>query len=131
MANLGARMTSAFRVGVAQISTANANRDGTGTMSKVIGGVSNGSLLSSVRIHAIETTTAGMVRLFLSDDGGTTKYLIDEIPVSAITVSATQQAFKYDWTPPNELLLPDADHELYAATEQAEDFNVVGVAEDY
>ncbi len=81
----------------ASISTANTGRDGTGTIGTVYtartaanGGT--GARIDSVTVEATGTTTAGMVRLFITDSGGTAR-LIREIAVSALTPSATVKAF--------------------------------------
>lgn len=131
MSSLGAKMTDNARVDGAQISVANAARDGTGTISKVAEGQADGSRLALLRIHAVAATTAGMIRIFHSIDAGTTKRLIDEIPVSAITPSATVAAFKHDWSIPDANLLADGDCQVLAATEKGEIFNIITVSEDY
>ena len=77
-------------LGKAQVSTANANRDGTGTLGTVATGGSNGTLIQLVRYQAAVTTTAGMIRLFI-DDGSNTR-LLHEMPVSAVTASGTVAA---------------------------------------
>ena len=108
-----------------QVSAANTNRDGTGTLVTIAtGSGSYKEQIIHVAVIATVTTTAGMVRLFLSADGGTTKRLWDELPVAAVTVSATTPAFRtarhY-----NGLYLPDANALLYASTHNAEAINVV------
>lgn len=108
----------------AQVSTANTNRDGTGTLVTVVTGASTGSRVDDIVIQATGTTTAGMVRLFLSLDNGTTNRLIREIPVAAVTPSGTVQAFRaelYDLG----IILPNATALLRASTHNAETFNVV------
>lgn len=54
---------------------------------------SNGARIDAIDIQATGTTLAGLVRFFLSIDGGTTKRLIGEVAVSAITASTTVAAF--------------------------------------
>lgn len=116
------------RHGAAAISTSNTNRDGTGAMGAVLAGVAAGTRVVEVVVQATGTTTAGMVRLFIDD--GTTVRLVDEVPVSAITPSATVAAFRtirrYD-----NLVLPSSSHELQASTHNAEAFNVHAVGQDY
>lgn len=112
------------RAAVAQVSAANTNRDGTGTLVSVITGAATGTRVDDLVIQATGTTTAGMIRLFLSLDGGTTNRLIREIPVAAITPSATVQAFNtqlFDLA----LLLPNASALLRASTHNAETFNLI------
>jgi hypothetical protein len=88
----------------ARISTANTNRDGTGTLGTVCTGGTNGTRVSRVTVKGTVTTTAGMVRLFISD--GTNTRLWKEIPVAAITASASVAAFEYILSSPdNEPLL--------------------------
>lgn len=106
------------------ISTANTNRDGSGTLTTCFAAGSSGSVAFSCTIFAHSTTTAGMVRLYHYD--GTNTYCFAEIPVSAITPSGTVQAFKADvnladfgFTCP----LP-ANHAIKASTHNAETFAI-------
>ncbi|NBX74718.1 MAG: hypothetical protein EBQ89_10555, partial [Alphaproteobacteria bacterium] len=57
--------------GNAQISTANTNRDGTGTLGTVVTAGASGSRIEEIVIEATGTTTAGMIRLFLNDGTNT------------------------------------------------------------
>ncbi|MBI5257011.1 MAG: hypothetical protein HY855_10970, partial [Burkholderiales bacterium] len=85
----------------ATISTANANRDGTGTLGTVMTGATRntsaappllgGSRIDKLAIHAQAATTAGMVRLFVHD--GTTARLVAEVPVQPVTPGANVQAW--------------------------------------
>ena len=54
------------------ISTANTNRDGTGTITDVIIGDSTQKLIESIQIKAQGTTTSGMIRLFRKESGSYT-----------------------------------------------------------
>lgn len=112
------------RNAVAQISAANTNRDGTGTIVTVIAGAANGTRVDDITIVATGTTTAGMVRLFLSLDNGTTNRLLREIPVTAATPSGTVQAFRAELFDLG-IILPNATALLRAATHNAEAFNVI------
>jgi hypothetical protein len=105
-----------------QVSTANANRDGTGTLGTLHTAGANGSRVELVRVKAAVTTTAGMVRLFVSTDGGTTKRLIAELVVTAVTVGASTPSFEGEWVPTRPLVLPAAAV-LYASTHNAEAIN--------
>jgi len=114
-------------VGMAQVSTANTNRDGTGTVVDVLTGGSNGTLINKVRIQAVGTTTAGVIRLYLYD--GTNTRLMKEILVTAKTPSTTVEAWSttvmfsgYDL-----LVLPSASWVLKASTHNAETFNIFAV----
>jgi hypothetical protein len=114
------------RAAVAQLTAANTARDGTGTIVSVITGATTGTRVDDLVIQATGATTAGMIRLFLSLDGGTTSRLIREIPVTAITPSATVQAFSASLTN-LALLLPNASAVLRASTNNAETFNIAVV----
>lgn len=114
------------KIGVATVSSANTNRDGTGTIATVVTAGSAGTRLRAIHIRAIATTTAGMIRLFLHD--GTTAHLIREIPVSAITPSSNTEAFSAHLT---ESITPDllpmtipTGWSIRAATNNAESFRV-------
>jgi len=116
------------KVGMAQVSVANSNRDGTtGTYVTVITGASTGTRIAEVTIEPTVTTTAGMVRLFLFD--GTNTRLWDEITVSAVVPSATVKAARVV-TLYNNLLLPNASWQLKASTENANAINVFAMGAD-
>jgi hypothetical protein len=122
--NLGALAT-------ARISTANTNRDGTGTLGTVLTGGTNGSRVDRIVITATATTTAGMVRLFISD--GTNIRLWKEIAVSAITPSGTVAAFTSTISSPdsNPLLVLPVNYVLKAGTNNAESFDVIAHGADF
>jgi hypothetical protein len=108
------------RHAAATISTANTNRDGSGTIDPIFtADATNGSYIERVDITATGTTTAGVVRLFLYD--GSAAYLWKEILVSATTPSTTVAAFMR--TIRERIFLP-AGWSLRAATHNAESFNV-------
>ena len=116
----------------AAISTANTGRDGSGTLGTVYTAGASGSRIDSIVVQATGTTTAGMIRFFLSIDAGTTKRLIGEVPVVAVTASATVPVWQALLTSQNSSFLQNglvlqASAILYAATNNAESFNVVAV----
>ncbi|HEX7276041.1 MAG TPA: hypothetical protein VF244_01580 [Acidimicrobiales bacterium] len=119
--------TSTPRLASTAISTANTNRDGTGTLGSVITGVAAGTKVFEVVVEATVTTTAGMVRLFIDD--GTNVRLFDEIQVTAATPSGTVSAFRARRTYDN-LILPSTSHILKAGTNNAEAANVFAFAAD-
>ena len=116
------------QIGMAQISTANTNRDGTGTLGTVVSGGSNGTRIDRVTVAATVTTTAGMVRLFLYD--GTNTRLLAELPVTAITVAASVAGFTQTLAFANGLVLPSG-WALKASTHNAETFNVFAFGGDF
>jgi hypothetical protein len=110
------------RIGLGQVTAANANRDGTGTVVDIITGGTNGTKISEIVIEATATTTAGMVRLYLND--GTNTRLFDEISVAAATPSATVKTTRVSTLYQN-LTLPNNTWKLRASTEKAEVINVI------
>jgi len=118
--------------GSARISTANTNRDGTGTLGDVFTGAADGSRISYIRIMATSTTTAGMIRLYVYD--GTNTRLWDEVMVNALTPSATVLGFRATIASPipgEPLLVLKSTHVLRASTHNAESFDVSAVAGDF
>lgn len=108
--------------GKAQITTANTNRDGSGTIVTVYTAPTEGARISYIRIKATGTTTAGIVRIYAKDSGGTYR-LISEISVSAITPSASVTTFEGEYYPTEPWLLQNGDV-IGAAPHNAETFNV-------
>jgi hypothetical protein len=129
------QFASIIREDIAQVTAANTNRDGaTGTYVDVVTAPTNGCRVDSIEVTATGTTTAGMIRLFLTDAGGLRR-LWREIPVTAVTPSATVQAWSAriatpagDGTP---LLVLAATRKLAASTEKAETFNIVAMGGDF
>lgn len=115
-----------------QGSTANTNRDGTGTLVTAVTGADPNQVIEQVVIQATGNTTQGMIRFFESIDAGATKKLILEVPVVAVTPSGVQQAFSSVATAGQgsglaQLIgkaMVGANHILYWATNNAEQFNV-------
>ena len=118
-----ANYASIPRAAAAVLSAANTNRDGTGTIVTILAGGTSGSRVDDIRISATGTTTAGMIRFYLSLDGGTTNRLLFEVPVTAVTPSATVQSFQTLLTNLG-ITLPDANAQLRASTHNAESFHV-------
>jgi hypothetical protein len=121
------KFTSTVRYGGVVVSAANTNRDGTGTIVDVMTGVAAGTKIFEVIVQATVTTTAGMIRLYYYD--GTNTRLIDEITVSATTVSASVPAARTVRTYDN-LVLAGATHKLQASTHNAEAHHVTAYGGD-
>lgn len=116
------------RVGMAQVSVANTNYDGvTGTYADVIVGASTGTRIAEIVIQATATTTAGMVRLFITD--GITPRLFDEVSVAAATVSASVKGTRVSTTY-NNLILPNQNWKIFASTHNAVAINVIALGAD-
>ena len=123
---------SAPRLWMGQVTAANTNRDGTGTLATLGTAPAAGTRLDGVIVQAIGATTAGMIRLFIHD--GSNARLFLEVPVLAVTPSATQPAWAAQINVNSmahlfPLILPSG-HSLRASTHNAETFNVVGCAGD-
>ena len=113
--------TNVARADIGQLSIANTNRDGTGTVVTVATAGANGTRIDLIRICATVTTTAGVVRLFIYD--GTNYRLYREILVTAITPSTTVEVYSFSFRPDEPLILPSG-YSLRASTHNGETFNV-------
>ena len=123
MAN-NAQFVGTPKNGVAQVTVANTNRDGTGTLATVYTAGAAGARIDSLLVQATATTTAGMIRLFISD--GSAARLIMELPVVALTPSATIPAWSATVNFPKGLVL-QANWLLKASTHNAETFNLIPI----
>ncbi len=103
------------------ISTANTARDGSGTILSLYVAPASGARVDDISIQAIGTTTQGMIRLFLHN--AVSAFLIKEIPVQAITPSATNASFGVLLTDLGIVL--QSTHSLRVSTEKGESFHVV------
>lgn len=113
--------------GLAQISAANTNRDGSGTIVDLCTAGADGAYIERVEVHATVTTTAGVVRLY--EHNGSAYRLIDELLIAAVTPSATVAAFDGAFAKISAIkpwYLPSG-WKLAASTEKAETFNVRAV----
>lgn len=136
-----AQYTTTPIVEYAQVTAANTGRDGTGTTVLICSGpaVAQGSgvgkRISKIFVKATGTTTAGMVRFFISTDGGTTKRLLTETQIFANTPSSTAVSVEYTVPALEGLVLQgqvsSANCSLYASTEKAETFNIIVVSANY
>jgi hypothetical protein len=107
----------------AQVSAANTNRDGSGTIVDLVTAGANGSRIDEVEIEAAGTVTAGVIRLYLYD--GTNTRLFKERLVSATTPSTTVKVWEDVVTFLNGLNLPPgATWKLRVSTHNAETFNI-------
>ena len=128
-----ANYASTPKCGVGQVSVANTDRDGTGTIVTVFSAGASGSRIDAIDLKAVGTTTAGMIRLFIHD--GTNARLLTEVPVTAITPSGTLPSWEAQlntntMTQVLPLVLPTG-HSLRAATNNAETFNLLAFGGDF
>lgn len=115
------------RVATVNVSTANANRDGTGTVATLITGASTGTQIREIVVKARGTTTAGQLRIYLHD--GTNFFIFDEITIAAATVSASVISTRVSTTYTN-LVLPSALWSLRVCTHNAESMDVTAMGAD-
>ena len=134
--NSAPNFTGQPRMGSVTVSTANTNRDGTGTIATLLasvaaaGDTTGGTRVDFVDIKATVSTTAGMIRLYVSTDTGSTWRMIREIPVTAITVAASTAAFETQIALNRDLPAGTANL-LGASTHNAEAFHVTAWGGDY
>jgi hypothetical protein len=118
---IAAQYAATPRGAIGQVSTANTNRDGTGTIATIFSAGSSGSRVDDIWIVATGTVTAGVVRLFIND--GTNTRLWQEVMVTATTPSTTVQTFNTALF--NQALILPNGWSLRASTNNAETFNVL------
>lgn len=125
-----AQFTATARCDQLTISTANTNRDGSGTIGQTFLAGASGSRVERIRIKATGTTTAGLIRMYTYT--GAAYVLFQEIAVSAITPSGTTAAFSADIFLGNSapLFLP-ATKALGFSTQNAETFIVTTIGGDF
>ena len=125
------QFTATPRVGLAQITVANANRDGTGTLVDIITGGSNGTRIEHVDICAAGNVSSGVVRLFIHD--GTDTRLWKEILATTTTPSTTTATWMYslDTSTLGRVLILPSGWILRASTNNAETYNVMAVGGDF
>lgn len=114
------------------VATANTNLDGSGTIATVVTGATYGTRIDRVVVKAAQTTTAGLVMLFVKAGGGTF-YLFEQIQVSAISVGASTVSFAAESTyitAAKPLILPSG-YVLGASTYNAETFRVHAIGGNY
>lgn len=110
---------------IQQIATANTARDGTGTMSTGVAGTAAGKFIRRVVIQATGTTTANVVRFFESTDNGTTRRLILEVVIPAVTPSTSVAAHRTEVPELVGKVLAGTTNLIYASTNNAETYNVL------
>ena len=121
------------RLAIGQVSVANANRDGTGTLATIMTAGASGSRIDAIYLKAVGTTTAGMIRLFVHD--GTNARLLTEVPVLALTPGANVPSWEAQLNT-NSLsqvlpVLLQPGYSLRASTQAAETFNIMVQGGDF
>jgi hypothetical protein len=124
------KQTSAV-TGLGILATANPNLDGSGTIVPVFtaGSGINGSFIKNITIKALGSTSInGMIRLFISNDGGSTYKLMREIEVPQTTQSAYEPSWKQVVAMEYNV---KAGIIIGASTQNAEKFGVTVEAEEW
>jgi len=116
------------KTGMVQISTANGERDGTGTLGTILTGASNGTLIKKVIIQAITNTDQGMIRFFIDDASGSNIRLIKEVLVEQRTKASINPAFHAEVDMDFTL---KSGHILKVGTQAANTFNIIAEACDW
>lgn len=113
-----------------QIDAGNSSLDGSGPIVTILTSPSapldGGTTITFVNVKAVESTTQGMVRLFIDD--GVNKYLFKEIPIPSNVKSFSQPTFRTT----HELSFNlKSGYSLCASTENSEPFNILFEGTDY
>jgi len=109
------------RTTITVLGAANANRDGSGVVNTVFTAANSGSRVDDIYVTATGVTTAGQIRLYISD--GSNTRLWQEVLVTAATPSATVSPWSYAWL--NQSLVLANGFSLRASTNNANVFHVV------
>ena len=128
VANSVPRFVVDRRIAIGQVSAANTNRDGTGTIVTIASATAQGTVISMIRVVAVGTTTAGMVRIYIHD--GANARLYHEFTVDPLTPSGTVAAYFEEHVPSIALEL-QTGYSIRASTHNAETFNVIVFCGDY
>ena len=116
----------------AQVTTADTSRTAPTNVVEITAGPSTtagngvGKRIIRVTIQSTATTTAGVIRFFLSLDSGTTDRLICEKIVPAVTPSTSVAAWRTEVAELVGLILPGGTaNKIYATTNNTETFNII------
>jgi hypothetical protein len=116
----------------AQVTTADTSRTAPTNVVEITAGPSTtagngvGKRINRVTIQSTATTTAGVIRFFLSLDSGTTDRLICEKIVPAVTPSTSVAAWRTEVAELVGLILPGGTaNKIYATTNNTETFNII------
>lgn len=122
-------MLTVAHTGLRNISTANSNLNGTGAIGVVLAAPAGptlfGTQIPTINIKAAQTTTQGMIRLFI--DNGIAKFLIWEVPIPGCTQTGVEPTYRTQCFAGIDL---EPGYSLCASTQNAESFNVICFALD-
>jgi hypothetical protein len=115
--------------GIALVSVANANLNGTGVLANVLTSPAvgnDGTTIYSITIKATGNTSLGMVRFFLKD--GVNYFLIREVMIPANTQTGVVPAFSVVL---NDRITLKPGYSLWASTQVAQNFNIIANGRDW
>ena len=113
------------------LSAANTERIySSGTLVTVVTAGANGSRIEALKATASATTTAGVIRYWITDAAGANPKLFEERLVTAVTPSTTVKVFEDFWTLDKPIVLASGQL-LRASTHNAETFNINAIAGDF
>lgn len=116
---------SVTRMGVAAVSTANTNKDGTGTIVDILTGVAAGTKVERIVVKATGDPADSLLTLFIYN--GTSYFLFDEVDLgNPAAGSTTVETYRYEKAYSN-LYLPSSSHKLAAAVTVALTSGVLNV----
>jgi hypothetical protein len=96
--------SSLARIGAVAVSTANTNRDGTGTVATIITAVAAGTRIDRIVLKATADPADSVVTLFLHD--GTNYFLFDEFDLGNPAAASTTVAGYREERAYSDLILP-------------------------
>ena len=126
--SLAAQFAGEPLIGAQRISTANPNRDGTGTIATLVSAGLSGCRIDSVSIKAVGSTSQGMIRFFLLNSG-TYRFLTEDQvdPVTASGVDKTHESYiEFGGG-----LILETGWSLCVSTEVADTFDVIAFGGDF
>lgn len=100
-------------LGQGLLSTANLNRDGTGSLVLCATAGDEGARVNFIHFHSTAESFTSLVTIFARQ--GSTYTLIGEVAVSPLVPSATSVGWSYDWFPALPVILP-ASAMIYCGT---------------
>ena len=129
---ISAQFTAQPILEYAQVTTADTSRTAPTNVVEITAGPNTaagngvGKRINRVTNQSTATTTAGVIRFFLSLDSGTTDRLICEKIVPAVTPSTSVAAWRTEVAELVGLILPGGTaNKIYATTEKSETFNII------
>lgn len=123
--------TGTNALNVLNVSAANTNRDGTGTINTLVTGGASGTLIERVHCHAAVTTSSAVVNFWLSSDSGTTWRLVGDVLVQAVTPSTSAAPWQGDYIPPTgKIVLPGTTWRLGVTCTVAQSTNYTAIGGD-